>query len=144
MIRHREDPLSRRRFLDRVAAGLAAVAALPLLEACSGEEVPPGIRVALAELPDGARLIVLDGNLPVEVTRESGEVRARSLICTHQGCQVQWKTDEQHYHCPCHDGVFDRDGKPILGPPREGLREFAVTTDQDYVYVDTRTPAGDG
>ena len=144
MIRHREDLLSRRCFLDRVAAGVAAAAALPLLEACSGNEDPPGIRVALAELPEGTRVVVLDGNLPVEVSREAGEVRARSLICTHQGCQVQWKTDDEHYHCPCHDGVFDREGKPVLGPPRDRLREFTVTTEEGFVYVDTRTPAGDG
>ena len=142
MVRRTPDPLTRRDFLNRAGAGLAAAAALPLLHSCAGEEVPPGIRVEYQDLPDGARLIVMDETVPVEIVRDGEVVRARSLICTHQGCQVLWREDEQRYDCPCHEGVFDAEGAPMMGPPRESLREFVVTRHEQFFHVDTSRPAG--
>jgi Rieske Fe-S protein len=142
LMRRVPDPLTRRDFLNRASAGLAAAAAFPLLHSCAGEEIPPGIRVEYQDLPDGAHLIVMDGTVPVEIARDGEEIRARSLICTHQGCQVQWREDEQRYHCPCHEGVFDAEGAPLLGPPRESLREFVVTRREGFIHVDTSNPAG--
>ena len=43
---------------------------------------------------------------------------ARSLLCTHFGCRVVWEPARgQRYRCPCHQGWFDADGRPVAGPP---------------------------
>ncbi len=55
----------------------------------------------------------------------AGTVVARSLLCTHQGCEVAWQPDPDHYVCPCHDGRFDAAGSPVYGPPRQPLRDRA-------------------
>ena len=132
--------LTRRDFLRQATAGAAVAVSLPWLQSCA-EEIPPGLRVPYDRLPDGARVVVMYETLPVEITRRGDTFVARSLICTHQGCQVQWKDDDGRYHCPCHDGVFDADGQPLLGPPRHALREFPVTRHEDFVNVDTTAPA---
>jgi Rieske Fe-S protein len=65
-------------------------------------------------------------------------IRARSLFCTHQGCLVEWNETEERYLCPCHKGVFDSAGRPILGPPEKPLREYSVRSHEGFVLVDTR------
>ena len=43
------------------------------------------------------------------------EVLAFNAKCPHLGCSVNFKSDEKHYHCPCHDSTFSTDGR-ILDP----------------------------
>jgi len=141
MVQHHSAPPTRREFLDcacRCGAGLAAAAALPMLQSCATADEVPGPRLDWSSLPDGAHVIVMDGELPIEVSRDGGEVCARSLLCTHQGCQVQWKPEERHYYCPCHDGIFDVAGQPVMGPPRKQLREFPTEVREGFVHIDTR------
>ena len=129
---------TRREFLGRACRCGAGMAALAMLPSCAGEEASVGPRVEWSQLSDGARVVVLEGSLPIEVSRSGDEVRARSLLCTHQGCEVIWTPDSRQYICPCHEGVFDADGKPVMGPPPEPLREFVVERRDDYVQIDTR------
>lgn len=42
---------------------------------------------------------------------------ALSSICPHLGCRVHWEPHNFRYYCPCHNGVFDADGKAVSGPP---------------------------
>lgn len=46
---------------------------------------------------------------------EGGRVRAFNVVCPHAGCFVDFRPDESHYHCPCHNSSFALDGK-ILDP----------------------------
>jgi Rieske Fe-S protein len=138
IVRHLESP-TRREFLGcacRWGAGLAALSLLPARDGIGADEA---IMIAWSDLPDGSRTVVMDGELPVEVHRAGDEVRARSLLCTHQGCQVKWHADRTQYVCPCHEGVFDPSGHPVMGPPRAPLREFAVERRGDHVRIDTST-----
>ena len=72
-------------------------------------------------MPDGGRTVVRLGAYPVELQRHGREVTARSLLCTHMGCQVTWREAEQRYFCPCHQGRYDADGRAIEGPPPRDL-----------------------
>ena len=141
-----DEHLTRRIFLRRAlcgGSGLAALASLPLLSACTREESFQGLRVELSALPDNGRLVVMDGERPVELVHQDGVIRARSLFCTHQGCVVEWNETEERYHCPCHKGVFNAAGRPILGPPEKSLREYPVRSHGGFVLVDTRAVPGD-
>jgi cytochrome b6-f complex iron-sulfur subunit len=69
---------------------------------------------------------------------------ALSSTCPHLGCQVRWESQNNHFFCPCHNGVFDPAGTAIGGPPAEagqslaqyplkiegGLLHIAVPTEQ--------------
>jgi Rieske Fe-S protein len=131
---------TRREFLDRACRCSAGLAALALLPSCATESELPGPRLRRSELPDGARVIVMDGSVPIEISREGEQVYARSLLCTHQGCEVSWNSESAQYMCPCHEGVFNHSGDPVMGPPREPLRRFAVEQSDGYLQVDTRAP----
>ena len=58
----------------------------------------------------------------VHVTRRgdaggSEDVVALSSVCPHLGCQVHWQPRLDRYFCPCHNGVFDAEGRGTAGPP---------------------------
>jgi menaquinol-cytochrome c reductase iron-sulfur subunit len=38
------------------------------------------------------------------------EVVAFNSSCPHAGCSVGFKSELKHFHCPCHDSVFEIDG----------------------------------
>ncbi len=133
-----DERLSRRCLLNRAlrgGAGLALLGSIPLLPSCSGPDRPPGLRVEMSRLRDEKRVVLVNGDIPLELVEENGTIRARSLLCTHQGCQVKWDASAQRYLCPCHEGVFDADGKPLLGPPQTPLREYPVYQEGEFVYV---------
>ncbi len=44
-----------------------------------------------------------------------------SSTCTHLACNVIWNKETKRFECPCHSGFFDRNGKPIAGPPTRPL-----------------------
>ena len=130
---------SRRIFLTRTlraAAGLGCLAVLPAAGCGRADEGgPQAFRIRLTDLPAGARLRGDLGGVPVEVVRRGETVTARSLLCTHQGCEVSWREDENAYVCPCHDGRFDAAGQPTYGPPRLPLREMTVVVSEGEVIV---------
>jgi cytochrome b6-f complex iron-sulfur subunit len=83
--------------------------------------------VPIARLRVGERVRVELNGRPVEVVRAaSGAVTARSLLCTHQGCEVVWEPAESAYVCPCHAGRFDPDGRVAAGPPTSPLGTLDV------------------
>ena len=45
------------------------------------------------------------------------EFIALSSVCTHLGCRVHWEANNKRFFCPCHNGVFDAEGKATEGPP---------------------------
>ena len=49
------------------------------------------------------------------------DVAGRSLLCSHQGCEVRWRPELERYRCPCHQGMFDSGGRPFSGPPAREL-----------------------
>ncbi len=52
--------------------------------------------------------------------------KALSAICTHLGCQVEWKRDQEEFVCPCHKGTYAIDGTVLSGPPPAPLHELAL------------------
>jgi len=63
------------------------------------------------------------------------ELRAISTSCTHLGCSVYWQQDKNQFYCPCHQGVFDKDGKVISGPPPRSLDSYRVELEGDNVFI---------
>lgn len=94
------------------------------------------LRVPLASLPLGERVRVRMGERPVELVRGPDHVRARSLWCTHMGCEVAWEPAKDRYCCGCHGGEFDEDGEPVAGPPERPLRVLVTHFEGTDVVID--------
>jgi len=122
----------------RAALGLAAAAPLAGIAAlaCRRAPPPPGTVVPLAALPVGERVRLLHGEEPVELVRTAdGSVTARSLWCTHVGCEVTFRPETGEYECPCHDGRFAADGRPLAGPPTRPLRTLPTHLEADRLIL---------
>lgn len=51
---------------------------------------------------------------------------AVSRTCTHLGCRLTYKENEDILLCPCHQSSFKTNGKNIKGPARRDLPVFQV------------------
>jgi menaquinol-cytochrome c reductase iron-sulfur subunit len=60
---------------------------------------------------------------------------AFAVNCTHLGCPVRWLHDASLFMCPCHGGVFYKDGHPAAGPPPRPLTQYAVRVNNGQVEV---------
>jgi len=85
----------------------------------------PAALVAVADVPAGGGTVLKDAK--VVVTKdESGQVKAFSAICTHQGCTVA-SVSGGTINCPCHGSRFDAaTGRPVAGPAKSPLPTVAV------------------
>lgn len=57
-----------------------------------------------------------------------------SNVCTHLGCRVSWREDSQDFFCPCHDGIFSKDGAIASGPPPKPLRTYETKVEEGTLY----------
>ncbi len=133
--------IDRRDFVTRGCGVFAACLSAPLWTLLGGcaddvktEEAGP-LKLALAELPLNRRVRFEHDGRAIEVVRTVEGVTARSLLCTHQGCNVRWIEDRQIYLCPCHEGRFNAEGQPVYGLPREPLRKIDVTVTETEVII---------
>lgn len=60
---------------------------------------------------------------------------AMSNICTHLGCHIRWISEQNHFFCPCHNGVFDSSGNVVSGPPPRPLTRYDVKVDNGELFV---------
>jgi cytochrome b6-f complex iron-sulfur subunit len=69
---------------------------------------------------------------------EDGSFLALSVKCTHLGCAIAWKPDENRFTCPCHSSVFDMAGNVTSAPAPRPLDLHPVTIENGIIKVDTR------
>lgn len=74
------------------------------------------------------------------VCRDAGGLYALTSICTHEGCDVEFKAPNHDFECPCHQSVFDLNGNVVVDPATKPLQHLAVSLDADgNVVVDINT-----
>ena len=64
--------------------------------------------------------------------------QAFSVECTHLGCPVRWEASAELFMCPCHGGVYYKDGEVAAGPPPHALQQFPVRILNNAVEVEWR------
>lgn len=69
------------------------------------------------------------------ITDDGRNYIAISNICTHLGCRVRWIADQIYFFCPCHNGVFDKNGEVVSGPPPRPLEQYDVKIDGETLYI---------
>jgi len=103
---------------------------------------------ALHDLPDNEPTPVMLSVMKVDGFREvlqrrtiflvktgASEVVALDGTCTHLGCLVAWDAQAHAFKCPCHGGLYDKNGAVTDGPPPERLMKIATRVDGDRVLV---------
>ena len=85
---------------------------------------------------DAWRNVTKRGTIYVYSNDGGATFAALSGTCTHLGCIVQWKQPDAHFVCPCHQGIFTREGAVISGPPPRPLRSLAVKEENGVLYAE--------
>ncbi len=75
---------------------------------------------------------------------EKGEIIALSPVCKHLGCTVDWNKDEthpEHFFCPCHNGLYTKDGTNVPGtPPAAPLDVYPYKDADGYLALGKAEP----
>jgi menaquinol-cytochrome c reductase iron-sulfur subunit len=80
--------------------------------------------------------IVNEEEISVYVLTTDGRTYiAMSNICTHLGCHIRWIAEQNHFFCPCHNGVFDPSGNVVSGPPPRPLNRYDVKVEAGQLFV---------
>lgn len=147
----------RRQFLSRLSLGLSAVIGAviglpivsfllaPLFQKPDEDWRPVGPvtnfaegATAQVEIEDPSPLAWagLAAKTAVWLRRESErEFIAFAVNCTHLGCPVRWLQEANLFMCPCHGGVFYRDGRVAGGPPHSPLVQYPVRIRNNQVEI---------
>ncbi|HVW96157.1 MAG TPA: Rieske (2Fe-2S) protein [Mucilaginibacter sp.] len=147
----------RRAFLVKLSVGVAglsaAIAGIPVLSALLGpllEKTPRLWRkvgnVSTFKIGDTKRVIFENAdpeNWAGVTARSAAWLRrdsenkftAFSANCTHLGCPVRWEADAELFMCPCHGGVYYKDGTVAAGPPPKSLVQYPVRITKDQVEI---------
>ncbi|NIM92717.1 MAG: Rieske 2Fe-2S domain-containing protein [Anaerolineales bacterium] len=80
--------------------------------------------------------IIDEEELSVYVLTENGrDFIAMSNICTHLGCRVRWIDDREEFFCPCHNGVFDKNGQIVSGPVPRPLDQYQTKVEEGQLFI---------
>jgi menaquinol-cytochrome c reductase iron-sulfur subunit len=64
-----------------------------------------------------------------------GRFIAFAVNCTHLGCPVRWLESAELFMCPCHGGVYYKDGTVAAGPPPQPLIQYPVRVQNGTVEI---------
>ncbi len=142
---------TRRSFLSQVAMWTSLAASYGAAAWFAARYLYPSKRPArsrslfvgrLDAIPDGDARVIEDlRGVPVQVVRAGDQLRAISTVCPHLGCRVRWEPQNTRFFCPCHNGVFDAEGKVVSGPPPRPLDRYEVEVVDGSVYLKVKEPA---
>jgi menaquinol-cytochrome c reductase iron-sulfur subunit len=152
-------PLQRRRFLSRISIALSGMAGAVVGVPVVGFLVGPLLRRAPRVWRGVGRVTEFTVGETVAVTFEDASplpwsgVTARTAAwlrrddetgftafavnCTHLGCPVRWIQGAELFLCPCHGGVFNRNGTVAAGPPPRPLTRYPVRVRNGQVEIQT-------
>ncbi len=66
---------------------------------------------------------------------EGDQFQVFAINCAHLGCPVRWFPQSALFMCPCHGGVYYRDGSRASGPPERGLFEYPAKVENGLVAI---------
>ncbi|MDQ6902795.1 MAG: Rieske (2Fe-2S) protein [Bacteroidota bacterium] len=155
-----QEEIDRRKFLMKLSLGFAALSAAvaaipvvsaliaPLLEQSKDQWRKVGV---LNDFPLGTTNLVTFINADPEayagVTAKSAawlrrngqnDFIAFAANCTHLGCPVRWEASAKLFMCPCHGGVYYKDGTVAAGPPPKPLTQYEVRVYNNEIQIKTK------
>jgi menaquinol-cytochrome c reductase iron-sulfur subunit len=145
----------RRRFLSRLSLALGsiltAIMGLPSLGYLLGSRQAPSVWRTVGKLEDfkleTTVSVAFEDPSPLSwagVTartaawlRRTGprDFMAFAINCTHLGCPVRWLPEADLFMCPCHGGVFYKNGQVASGPPPRPLTRYPVRVRDGVVEI---------
>lgn len=149
--------MDRRTFLGWVGIGLLSSSLPVAIAACSQQETPPSnppnssasspistpdsegfIQVGtLEQLQKEGEILLKNSPIGPVLVVQQPKIIAVNPICTHKGCLLKWKAQEQSLECPCHDAQFKLDGSVTKGPAKQPLKLYTTKLEGNTILVKT-------
>lgn len=142
--------MQRRDFISNLTQTATGVTAVSLLAACSKSSGSPSGN----NNPGGGTHTLISANLDTEIdsvgdskvsgtnivireatTNDASSFKAFSLVCTHQGCTVNYDDSGNVFNCPCHGSKYDGNGNVLNGPATKALAKLKVTVTGSELIV---------
>jgi cytochrome b6-f complex iron-sulfur subunit len=101
---------------------------------CNTELLAPGEALDFTS-PTGVKVVVARQGAGTAAE----DFLALSSVCPHLGCRVHWESQNDRFFCPCHNGAFDREGKPVSGPPKsadQSLVRFPLKVENGLLFLE--------
>ncbi len=130
---------------------LTASAIVSILASCSKDDEKASnkpdknnnksITIDLGETPSlqkigGYETYKVEGTPLILIHTGEHTFQSFSLVCTHKGCTLSWKSDSKKFACPCHGSQFNHVGEVTSGPAEEALTEFKTTYTDGVVVIE--------
>lgn len=71
--------------------------------------------------------------------RSEEEFIVYSRACSDLGCPIVWDPGSEWFFCPCHGGIFDKEGERRAGPPKKGLWRYANRIQNGVLEINVRS-----
>ena len=121
--------MDRKDFIISACALCGVGLASSLLDSCSKTQVVDFTldlnNSANSALRSIGGYVIANGGNTIVMNTTTG-YKALSLICTHNGCTVNYR-GSAGFICPCHGGTYDASGNVTGGPPPSPLPTYQVT-----------------
>jgi len=157
--RDSERTLTRRSFLSKLSFGIGAIMAsafsfpliIALLDPVTRKTGKKWRKIGLtSDFDEGkVKLVTFKNASPYQWSgkiaesaayirrEENNHFVAFSVNCSHLGCPVRWEEAPQLFMCPCHGGVYYKDGSRAAGPPPRGLYQYPLRIAGNFVEIQT-------
>ena len=96
-------------------------------------DVPQKRTISITQI-DGWRKVTSEKVIYV-IKGTDGKLTVLTAVCPHLGCSVKWNDSNHQFKCPCHGGVFDREGTLVSGPPPRGLDALESKIEDGHLKV---------
>lgn len=137
LVESKPQEMGRRDLLNMIAAGAFGIAGLGAVVVSYRYLLPNALFEPSMNFRAGAPdLYPVDSvtyiaEQQVYIVRTSDGFYAVSSVCTHLGCNTQWKPEANLIACPCHGSKFKSDGTKVEGPAPRSLPHFAISLTPD-------------
>lgn len=136
---------SRRDFLSRILAAWGTLTSLPFIYGVARYVYPPIkkegiadsiIAAGVTELPINTAKIVRFNKQPVILVHTAqGQFKSFTATCTHLGCIIEYRSEDERFHCNCHGSIFDLNGKNVGGPAPAPLLPIKTSLKDSQVVL---------
>ena len=128
--------MDRKDFLLTTCAACGVTSTLTFLDSCS-KAAAVSFTVDLTQAANAALAhtngYVINSNYNVIVIKTSTGYEALSLVCTHEGCTVNFTGTA--FRCPCHGASFNITGAVTGGPAPTALTKYTVTQNGNILTI---------
>jgi menaquinol-cytochrome c reductase iron-sulfur subunit len=104
------------------------------------DEFPVGeMRKAIVDIPREVPAGSLHEKGVYAWRRTPDEFVVFSRSCTDLGCPLTWDPGSECFYCPCHGGIFAKDGERMAGPPSRPMFRYASRIRNNELEIDLRS-----